>query len=424
MKPPFGYGYCTKDIQQLRPAPCGARDHHLTAASFLAALAALAATAAGDELRLALGSGAPIAFELDPLTCSLLDPDRRPRARGPVLLRALLPRRRRPDAAAAPAAGGDVRRRRDRRRGNADHPRGGLGADDALARGAARSGRGRLPGAADPARGTDRACGDRPGAARRRRDRHRRAGTVELGSFAATAGGLAGSSVLGIDAGAAAAVLFSIAALGRCAQLPFGAWITQTLTVPTPVSALLHAGIVNAGGLLVIATAPLLTAEPAAVALLVAGSRDESAGRNDADGRPPRRQGRAGALDPRTDGLHAPAVRARRLRRRDLPPDRPRHVQGGALPRRGRSRRRGAPAAAGARQRSARPERSPGASQRRLRNGGARRPAGRRRRPARTRAAGRAGWRASCSSSPGRPPRRPPGGGCTGSSPPSSAGCS
>lgn len=50
------------------------------------------------------------------------------------------------------------------------------------------------------------------------------------------------------------AVLLVIAALSRSAQLPFRSWLPGTIAVPTPVSALLHAGVVNAGGILLIKT--------------------------------------------------------------------------------------------------------------------------------------------------------------------------
>ncbi|MEM9865724.1 MAG: proton-conducting transporter membrane subunit, partial [Myxococcota bacterium] len=48
----------------------------------------------------------------------------------------------------------------------------------------------------------------------------------------------------------AAAVLFVVAACLKSAQLPFHGWLTQVMEAPTPVSALLHAGVVNLGGLL------------------------------------------------------------------------------------------------------------------------------------------------------------------------------
>ena len=48
------------------------------------------------------------------------------------------------------------------------------------------------------------------------------------------------------------AVLIVLAALSRSAQIPFHRWLPATLAAPTPVSALLHAGVVNAGGILLI----------------------------------------------------------------------------------------------------------------------------------------------------------------------------
>jgi len=71
----------------------------------------------------------------------------------------------------------------------------------------------------------------------------------------------------------AAAVLIALTALLRSAQLPFHGWLIQTVEAPTPVSALLHAGVINLGGFLLILFAPLLAGTPLAqwVLLLVAG---------------------------------------------------------------------------------------------------------------------------------------------------------
>ncbi|MBJ7471930.1 MAG: hypothetical protein JHD16_11545 [Solirubrobacteraceae bacterium] len=66
-------------------------------------------------------------------------------------------------------------------------------------------------------------------------------------------------------AAVAAALLVVTAALARSAQLPFQSWLPATLAAPTPVSALLHAGAVNAGGLLLIKVSPLVGAVPAAM---------------------------------------------------------------------------------------------------------------------------------------------------------------
>jgi NAD(P)H-quinone oxidoreductase subunit 5 len=67
----------------------------------------------------------------------------------------------------------------------------------------------------------------------------------------------------------AAAVLISAAVLLKCAQLPLHGWLIQVMEAPTPVSALLHAGVVNLGGYVLIRLAPLIGASPAAQTLLV-----------------------------------------------------------------------------------------------------------------------------------------------------------
>ncbi len=50
----------------------------------------------------------------------------------------------------------------------------------------------------------------------------------------------------------AASVLLAIAALLKSAQFPSHGWLTEVMETPTPVSALLHAGIINAGGFLIL----------------------------------------------------------------------------------------------------------------------------------------------------------------------------
>lgn len=67
----------------------------------------------------------------------------------------------------------------------------------------------------------------------------------------------------------AAVVLLAFATLLKCAQLPFHGWLIQVMEAPTPVSALLHAGIVNLGGFVLIRFAPLVVQVPTAQVLLV-----------------------------------------------------------------------------------------------------------------------------------------------------------
>jgi NAD(P)H-quinone oxidoreductase subunit 5 len=53
-------------------------------------------------------------------------------------------------------------------------------------------------------------------------------------------------------------------------QFPFCFWMPQTLATPTPVSALMHAGIINAGGYFLIRLNALLIPAPAALTALAA----------------------------------------------------------------------------------------------------------------------------------------------------------
>lgn len=64
------------------------------------------------------------------------------------------------------------------------------------------------------------------------------------------------------------AVLLVIAAMVRCSLPPFSSWLSLSMTAPTPVSALMHAGFVNAGGFLLIRFGAVM--EAAATAQLLA----------------------------------------------------------------------------------------------------------------------------------------------------------
>ncbi len=54
----------------------------------------------------------------------------------------------------------------------------------------------------------------------------------------------------------------------KSAQFPFHVWLPGTIEAPTPVSAMLHAGIVNAGGFLVNRLAPLYGSAPTSLYLM------------------------------------------------------------------------------------------------------------------------------------------------------------
>ena len=66
----------------------------------------------------------------------------------------------------------------------------------------------------------------------------------------------------------AAAFLLAFCAMLKSAQFPFHSWLPDTMDTPTPVSALMHAGIINAGGFLILRLAPVFTAAPGALHLL------------------------------------------------------------------------------------------------------------------------------------------------------------
>lgn len=59
-----------------------------------------------------------------------------------------------------------------------------------------------------------------------------------------------------------------LAAMTKSAQFPFHTWLPDTMETPTPVSALMHAGVINAGGFLVIRLSPLVTLSPMALDIL------------------------------------------------------------------------------------------------------------------------------------------------------------
>jgi NAD(P)H-quinone oxidoreductase subunit 5 len=66
-----------------------------------------------------------------------------------------------------------------------------------------------------------------------------------------------------------AVVLLVLAVILKCAQLPFHGWLIQVMEAPTPVSALMHAGVVNLGGFVLIRLGMLVSEVPAAQTLLV-----------------------------------------------------------------------------------------------------------------------------------------------------------
>lgn len=63
--------------------------------------------------------------------------------------------------------------------------------------------------------------------------------------------------LLNIEAVTAITLLIFVGAMSKSVQFPFHVWLPDTMYAPSPVSALMHAGIVNSGGFLLNRLAPL-----------------------------------------------------------------------------------------------------------------------------------------------------------------------
>lgn len=97
----------------------------------------------------------------------------------------------------------------------------------------------------------------------------------EAGSLSIDAA-VAAAPSLPVAAQIATGLLLLVAAIARSAVPPFHKWLMGSMTAPTPVSALMHAGLVNAGGFLLIRFSDVISAAPgvqlAAVVIGAAGA--------------------------------------------------------------------------------------------------------------------------------------------------------
>lgn len=75
-------------------------------------------------------------------------------------------------------------------------------------------------------------------------------------------------TIFEISSVTAITLLILLAIMTKSAQFPFHVWLPGTIEAPTPVSAMLHAGIVNAGGFLVNRLAPLYGVAPVSLHLM------------------------------------------------------------------------------------------------------------------------------------------------------------
>ncbi|WP_042689862.1 proton-conducting transporter membrane subunit, partial [Azospirillum sp. B506] len=79
----------------------------------------------------------------------------------------------------------------------------------------------------------------------------------------------AGQAVLqGSALAVCTAGLIALAALLKSAQFPTHGWVTEVMETPTPVSALLHAGVINGGGFLLIRFADPMLLAPGVLSVL------------------------------------------------------------------------------------------------------------------------------------------------------------
>ncbi|WP_396610230.1 proton-conducting transporter membrane subunit [Haloferax sp. S1W] len=93
------------------------------------------------------------------------------------------------------------------------------------------------------------------------------------------------SAVASTEIAPSATVLFAVAmlllaAMIQSALLPFHTWLLSSMTAPTPASALMHAGFVNAGGILLLRFAPVVTADGGfMLAIVVVGATSALVGK-------------------------------------------------------------------------------------------------------------------------------------------------
>jgi len=92
-------------------------------------------------------------------------------------------------------------------------------------------------------------------------------GDIDMRSVGVDAAALDGEQVAGVSALTIVAVLLVIAGIARSALIPIHRWLPSTLAAPTPVSALLHAGVVNGAGVLLIRFSPIFGSSVSAMSL-------------------------------------------------------------------------------------------------------------------------------------------------------------
>ena len=88
-------------------------------------------------------------------------------------------------------------------------------------------------------------------------------GAIDFATILPTAEGMAAGGIVPADLSWIAGLLV-VAALLKSAQFPVHGWLLEVMETPTPVSALLHAEIINAGGFLVLRFGDVIAFGPVA----------------------------------------------------------------------------------------------------------------------------------------------------------------
>ena len=86
-------------------------------------------------------------------------------------------------------------------------------------------------------------------------------GAIDFATILPAAEGMAAGGIVPADLSWIAGLLV-VAALLKSAQFPVHGWLLEVMETPTPVSALLHAGIINAGGFLVLRFGDVIAFRP------------------------------------------------------------------------------------------------------------------------------------------------------------------
>ncbi len=95
-------------------------------------------------------------------------------------------------------------------------------------------------------------------------------GDLDLRNIGADAAALDAESVGSLSALTIVALCLVVAGVARSALVPLHGWLPSTLAAPTPVSALLHAGVINGAGVLLIRFSPVFSSSVSAMALAFA----------------------------------------------------------------------------------------------------------------------------------------------------------